>query len=262
MLQEFAEYLGQAALDGARLQKLDVPTNDPSKAMFWSPSAKQPIAVQLDPPPRQHKVSTLASFVDAFDRYAQGRMPSIWVNMQQVLCVMCDNEGAYRQHTLTLPVKPSPLFAVIQQLPINQKGLLGALRHSLKIATIDPDHLELAIANLTWETRDTTEGNFGTVKSTMGRSINSEVKGTRDIPNEVEISFDPFPGIGEELGNEMVTVNCSVTVDPSDQTIVVRPYPGEIEQAENAAVEMLRSYIAMTIGESSADAKVVFSGTP
>jgi hypothetical protein len=237
--------------------------NDPSRAYLWNPHTLKIEKQELNAAARKHTITTLASLAGAFHRYTTADKSSVWVTLTKVIVVIDDGEHpdlnpVDRRHSLTLPVTPSPLFDTLQKLPTAQKPLLNAVRHDLKPSKIQPENFEATISKLKWETTDTTVGEFGTVKSTMGRETNSEVKSGVDIPPEITVEFEPFPSLADILQTS-VTVECSVVVDPGDKTVTVRPYPGQINLATCQAVEALRAKIVELL---KADETTVFAGTP
>lgn len=237
--------------------------NNPDTAYLWNPHTLKIEEHALHAKARTHTVTTLESLAGAYSRYTANHTPSVWVTLTKVAVVIDDMDNPdfgpdQRRHSLTLPVTPSPLFETLGKLPTGQKELLTAVRHDLKPSKISPETFEATISRLQWETKDTTTGEFGTVKSTMGREVNSEVKSQQDIPPEVAIEFEPFPALANVL-QVLVTVECSVIIEPSEKKITVRPYPGQIDLAKCKAVEALRAKIVELL---EADAVTVFSGTP
>lgn len=235
-----------------------VDKNDSRHAYLWNQKTGTMDKIELQRPDRKHSITTLDSLAGAFARYGEKQIPSVWVSLTAVVVVLDDPETGFRADRITFPIQPSPLFDVLTKLPVQQKPLLNAVRHDLKPSRITPDSFELAIANLRWETTDVAEGNLGTVKSTMGRQVNAEVKGTSDIPPEVSVEFEPFPSLADKLQTSVV-VECSAVIDPAERTLSVRPYPGQIDLAKATAVERLRAKIAEML---DADDKVVFAGSP
>lgn len=259
---EKIQELAEAGVTKAEPSVMNLDPNDLRKVYLWNPHTLKIEEQTLEPASRRHTITTLDSLAGAFSRYAQGK-PSVWVSLTKVVVVIDDDEHpdigpCDRRHTLTLPIVPSPLFDTLQKLPTGQKALLGSIRHDLKPSKVSPETFEGTISKLKWETTDTTVGEFGTVKSTMGREVNSEVKSGADIPPEISIKFEPLPSLADVL-QATVTVECSVVVDPGEKTVTVRPYPGQINLATCHAVEALRAKIVELLG---ADEKTVFAGTP
>lgn len=237
--------------------------NDPSVKYLWNPHTLKIERQELKPAARKHTITTLESLASAFTRYTPEEKPSVWVTLEKVVVVIDDADHpdvgpVDRRHSLTLPVAPSPLFATLGNLPKEQKPLLLAVRHDLKPSRVLPETFETTISKLKWETTDTTTGEFGTVKSTMGRETNSEVKSGADIPPEISVEFEPFPALANVIQTS-VTVECSVVVDPGGKTVTVRPYPGQIDLAKCKAVEALRAKIVELL---KADEVTVSAGTP
>lgn len=238
-------------------QTMDIDEN-PAVVHVYNPASGVVEKFDVSPSARDHSATTIASLAAAFARYTATTDPSVWVSLTTVDVVLNDDPSDHRHHRIQLPVQPSPLFDAVCKLPREQKLLLNAIRHDLKPSEIAPETFELAIANLKWETVDTENGAFGTVKSTMGRQVNSEVKGEKDIPPEISVTFEAFPAIADECP-ATVTIECSVVIDPAERTILVRPYPGQVDKAKAFAVEALRKCIAKAIGSDGSD---VFAGSP
>lgn len=265
MFAELHKQIEDLAKRASGAKEVQINDNNPAVAHVYNAADGKIVEYDRKPPNRSHTLSTIASYADAYQRYAALGEPSVWVSLKSVVCVINDSDDEFRQHRLTLPVSVSPLFATVNSLPGEQEALLQAIRHDLKPAQIAPDTFELAIANLKWQTTDTAEGQYGTVKSTMGRSINAEVKGEKDIPPEIEVTFEPFPELCKEFQKygvpSTVTVVCSVHMVPADREIIVKPYPGQIGMAQAEAVELLRRVIAEAVGDD-VSASHVFAGTP
>lgn len=258
MLEEMLTKVESMARAGLSPSVLSLDKNDSRTAYLWNPRSEKLDKVELRRPDRRHTVTTLTSLAGAFARYTVAAVPSVWVSLSSVCVVMDDDSGDSRTDRISLPVTPSPLFDKLGSIPTQQKPLLNAIRHDLKPSKIAPESFELSIAALIWETTDTTEGNYGTVKSTMGRKVNSEVKSGGDTPPEVTVSFEAFPALSDDF-DCIVDVECSVIVDPSEKTITVRPYPGQLDMAKAIAVEALRTHVAESL---KATETTVFAGMP
>jgi hypothetical protein len=259
-LLAFFNAFATQARQSAGVNRVALDPNDPTRAYYANNLDGIIHDYQLVPPPRKHCVTTIASFGAAFAAYAGGAK-AVWVSLEKIVGVFNDGEKDPRNQTLEMAVVKSEIFWVLADIDDtnDQRELLALLRHDLKPTKITPDGFELAVSNLTWEENRTTEGNFGVVKSSMGKQITGEVRGERDIPLEVSVEFDAFPALANEF-EAIVKVDCSVTIDPLEQTITVKPYPGQLDQAKAKAVELLRAKIAEVVGDP--DGAKTFAGTP
>lgn len=265
MLREAIGTIAELTKNATVAKTIDLSLNNPAVSHVYNAADGKIVEYDRKPPNRGHTLSTIASFADAYKRYAEMANASVWVSLKSVVCIINDGEDQFRQNRLTIPVAVSPLFGTVGGLPVDQEQLLQAIRHDLKPAQITPDTFELAIANLKWQTTDTAEGSYGTVKSSMGRQINAEVKGEKDIPAEIEVTFEPFPELTKEFQQygvrSTVQVDCSVHMVPAEREIIVQPYPGQIGMAQADAVELLRRVISEAVGDD-VSASHVFAGTP
>lgn len=256
MISEAIETIKDLAIRSKDVEIIPIDKNNPSTVYVYKYADGSITEYTTATPPRSHRLTTIPSFAAAFASYGS-KASSVFVCLTDVVAVLDDE--AYRQSRLTLPVAPSPVFQTVANMtgPASQKQLLGILRHDLRPCDIAPDTLEVAVANLRWEFHDVTESAIGTVKSTMGRNVNAEVKGEGAIPLEITITFHPFPALAEQI-ETLVSVDCSVSIDAEAKAITVRALPGQIDLAKAAAVESLRACIAKAIND---DGSRVFSGT-
>lgn len=259
MLIEAIEKIESLATAANQIQELQETRR---KKRYWDRMERALVEVDKEAPARAAKVLTLGSLIDAANRFAaDAAVASLWVSSTQVVLIVNDGPGEFRDERVTLPLACSPVFGTLSGLvnakPLSQKGLLSLLRHDLNSANVSPSNFELAIQSLIWQTSDTEEGNVGTVRSTMGRSVNAEVRGELPIPAAITVTFLPYPALAQEI-LEPVSVTCSVVTDPEERTLTVRPLPGELEAATNRAVDEVAEWL-----ESRDTLSIdVFCGTP
>ncbi len=265
MLKELVEKLQEMTKQALTPTVMPLDPHEPGHVFWWNPTTGKLEDQAVAYPPRKSIVTTLASLTGAFQRYTADHTPSVWCSMNAVVIVFSDGEDQIsgidgRLHKITLPVAPSPLFALLPKIPTGQKELIGYLRHDLKPAGIEPPTFESTVSSLLWSKSSSTAQDIGTMKSTLGKSASSEVrpKDGSDLPPEIRITFEPFPALNRDLSAE-VEVDLSITVDAESEKIYVRPYPGQIEQAQASAVEQLRKKIAELLAVEST---VVFAGMP
>lgn len=259
--REALEFLEDQAVSAAAIDKV---YEDREVVRLLNHKTGEIHLIEKLPPVRSHTVGSLRSLADSYQRYASDESPSVWVSSRMVEIVIDDQShygNNFRQHTISMPVELSPVFADLKSLPKEQRPLVNALRHNLNSTVILPEGFELAISNLAWASGSLTEANIGTVKSTMGRSVTSELKVQREIPREISVTFHPFPTLIQDAPDFSVTVKCSVVTDPDEETISVVPYPGQLASAETVAVEQLRAHIATMLTTHAHDPSV-FAGTP
>lgn len=260
MLKEMIDKLQSLTTRSLTPTVLELDPHNPGRKFIWDPSSGKLIEQEISFPPRKHTITTLGSLKSAFERYTEDHQPSVWVSLTAVVVLFADADGDGRLQRLTLPVTPSPLFETVTKLPSNAKQLVGVIRHDLKPGEITPPNFEAAISKIKWLKASQATGEFGTLKSTMGREGTAEAVPGGDLPPEITIGFEPFPGLSADRLDAHVEVVLSVAVDPENEAIHVRPYPGQIEQAKASAVEQLRAKLIELLNVGDLD--VVFAGTP
>lgn len=259
MLKELLEYVVGLSLAGQRpiIEKNLIPNRN--AVAVWNEEEGQFYFLDDLPAPRKHVVTTLGSLAEAVGLYHYATATA-WVGLQHIFVLLDDiGEGQLRKNQIAVEVFCSPIFQQLSDLDdeseFSQKSFVDLIRRNLKPSVITPD-LDFAVMNLKWESHQTTEGSFAVQKSTMGKTISSEVKGEQAIPLEVTVGFCPFPSLDF---SSSVKVDCSIRVDSAEQTISMKPLPGSVEMAKAAAVDQLREHVRTLIGDK---VNGVFAGTP
>lgn len=203
-------------------------------------------------PPRAHSVSDLTSLATAIARF--GRDVTVWASLNDVVAVLDDGPGSYRDSIVSFCVAQSHVFDAIRDfpsvLPIQgspAKGILRHLRTEMRPATMTPEDFDLALHNVRMETTDTLATDHANKVDRIGRSVRAEVACSLELPDTVSFRFHPYPALIDAIPGQ-VTVGCSVTVDPLARTIVVKALPGELEAAETEATRLLQAAVVEAVG--------------
>lgn len=258
MIAEALELLAEQAQQADSPSILpEVTGQDPRKRFIH-----ELLPVEINPPPRRHVVTTLLSLANAIGIYKQNEDWTIWCSLKSVIAVLGDAHGSFlcERDTITLQLQPSPLWEIVEKLgqkPMTQVELFRKLKHDLGNANVEPESFSLAVENLKFSTETT--GEVTTAKTTMGRSVMAEARNTASIPEEITISFDPFPGDRIFDKPFMVHILCSVFVDAQECRIIVAPKPGELETERSRTLDALCLRIAEV---TAAPGERVLAGTP
>jgi hypothetical protein len=255
MLKEALQEIQKLCAERLTPTTLAIDGGNPLITYLWNPVTHQVEEFPRLPPARRHKVETLDSFRAAFESYGDagadgGRGAStIWIGSDRFreveATLICDDTNAdARRDRISWSFKLSPLFVGLSSMPNEQRSLYRMLRHDLRSTKIEPPNFPEAVAKLKWTTTTTSVGEFGTMKSTLSREANSELTAIIDLPPELTVTFDPVPLLsGHPEWNTLVSIACSVTVEPEDETISISPFPGEVDWALDMTIDSLRQVL-------------------
>jgi len=79
-------------------------------------------------------------------------------------------------------------------------------------------------------------------RQSFGRDVQAEVIGLQAIPEEVTLTVQPF----ENLKNKF-KVMCAIEIDASTSSFKLTPYPGELVDAVDGAMDVVRNSITMFV---------------
>lgn len=208
-----------------------------------------------EPLKRKHTVTSLDSLETAIATY-RGKRAAVWVSFDQLKVILDDDE--FGENSVRLELKRAPLFNLLLGLQEigDPKVLVNFFRHDCYTADVHPEGVAAALSNLRFVTQDEDSRTLTTTADSMGKSIRAEVSGTANLPERVEISFQPWPrlDIAEEL---RVNVPCRLNVDAGERLLSLVPLPGAIETAKNEATAYLINYLHGELSDC-----VILAGTP
>lgn len=267
MLAKALDALKTLAIDAADPTILPtIPGASPATRYVFLPAEKRLQEIEIPNPPRGHLVETLDSFraaVKTFryasaDPLAEDRPPLLWVSMSQVVAVFDDE--AFRQSRTTWKIQPSHVFGEVSDSgEFNHTEFVRFLRHTLADVLFDPDNLVDIVRAVKFTTGSETASEITPGKNTLGKSVMREVTGAVQIPEDVVLTFEPFPSADIFEVKKTVSVDCSLFTDAADQTFELSPKPGQIDAAKAEALDALRRRVAEVTGLSL---DRVLAGTP
>ena len=163
------------------------------------------------------------------DTYAS--LGSAWVAPQCVTLFIDER----RIGKAILPLRLNPAIAILGKLlKLKPKDLHSRLRIDLFDTRKTPEDFQEVMSVLRFEVNETSEAAIKKGDESIGKSVRSKVTAESEIPDGVVFSFRVYPDLAEL--DTSVSVSCAVVTEPSEGTISVIPYPGEIEKAILEAV--------------------------
>lgn len=255
MISEAITKVEKLAVEAAVPVKVD--TGDKHVTTLIIPRTGEQILFPHPSPPVASHAVTIESFALLMDRQELTPDATIYVHDKGAVCVLDDGPKDRRENRISLQLELSPVFSTIRNFAgksLDQKTLLKLLRADLGACQFDCDLLS-AVETIHWRSADDGTSTRTNAGDSMGRTVRAEVMGAKgSIPNEVEISFTPYPL--ENHGS--VTVGCSLIVDHEEKRFILTPYPGELDLAMVAGKETIREAIGGLIDTEGV--KIVLGG--
>ena len=193
-------------------------------------------------------VNSVADLIEAESLYVDRSMSqaTIWVETNQAV-LFPDSE---RKAKIVLPLRVNPAIAVLSQLKnLQPKALHRKLKVDLFATEIEPFDFAETIGSLKFETTDSTEVKIRKGDESIAKNVRSKVTGEMDVPDGVVFEFEFYPDLADVTST--VSIQCAVITEPSEGTISVIPYPGQIEKATIASVESVHDAIGQALPEVS-----------
>lgn len=249
MLKEALELIQRTAVRASSIQKLHEHRNGRTVVYGVNDLIKE---FDLGVPPRAHFVTTresLVAFVSSnnLDDY------SMWCD-DEMVTLLCNH--ADRQDKVTLQLLVSRQFIALRGMEENggrfgQRDFVRMLSRIFGLAepTVAP------FRRLDFHVLQVTEGDVRHGKDRIGKSVNAEVKGTIEIPEEIIVTVPIYETPGE---TDRYPVRLLIDLDAQRSEIICVPEPGELRMTMHQhQVEMIRR-LRQELGEEAR----IYQGRP
>jgi hypothetical protein len=215
--------------------------------------------VEIEPAPRQYSLFTLSSLAEALGKLgSEGAKSAVFVGSEVILAYLDEED---RRDMIRLPFQASEAHKAFLRAcnKMNQKTFIEVLRTSLH--GVLPTDLLPAIRRISFFRRADGSSKVEHAKESLGRSVESELQSTDVLPENVTATF-PFFSQPAEAANDKQSVDCSLMIDPDDQTFRVVPQGDSYEKAAAAARSMICEDLEQMLTDTGInDQVVILEGT-
>lgn len=150
---------------------------------------------------------------------------------------------ATRRASATCPLKPSEPWQILSRLEssaaLDQKALVRLLQIKFRGVLQDSDNVIAAFRNLKFSSKSDGASTVNHGKSTMGKSLQAEVSGEKDLPKELVFKVQVYENFAHA-----VDVICFVDIDAENATFKLTPYPLELRNAQAETVQKIGTLFA------------------
>jgi hypothetical protein len=220
--------------------------------------------VEAKPGPVKHIAQELKTIADFANRHKT--TATLWVatgmDGANAKCLMADKpEG----DQACIFLKHSDPFAELtklqsnwQKMPFKQHDLVLSLRTTFANAIDAKTDLLGCVRSVRFRTQAESSGVIEKGRASVGKSIEQQVSGAREIPEEVVFSV-PVYASGHMV---YVSVRVAIEVDMGKEQFFLIPLPGEIEKALATARLSIASWVVNQLEEDSPVRDKVYFGAP
>lgn len=210
--------------------------------------------VEIPPPPLDNVVYSLDALVGVIrDTKGGNGLAGVWHSDAAITAQFLNPSNEDRRDRVSLPLTYTPGFHKILELAarpcrLDQATFLRLLRFTLGV---DPAVVAL-FRKMDWSSSAAASGNVTFGASRMGKSIEAEVQGMDQLPEEILVATRVFI---ERLGQPTARVRCWVDLDVHAQSIALVPDQESIEEAR----DLMHDYLQTVL---SKELESVYYGTP
>lgn len=263
MLKQAIGLIQNTAVEAAAARVVEVPGDGRKILVQYAEQLKE---VAVPPPCRKHAVHTLADLIEYTLRVIAKIPPDappdpprvgpvVWHGVKGVVLVIDDED---RRDLVTFPLTYSRrlmrLCSLEQDKPtFDQKRFVRLLRTELGLPN---EGVVAKFRKLDWKVADEGSGSVQHGKDRMGKSIQAEVQGSDELPEEISVPVPVYQEAGER---QEYIVRCAVEIDAINQSFALIPLPEEIQKAIDNAQANIRDRLSLAIGASRA---AIYYGAP
>lgn len=258
----FVQKIQELATSACAIRQMNV-DREPPWVYFIVDQAKGTVQrMEAAPAPRRYVAYRLAD-VSALVRQfqAQSAMTFVWCGRGKVHVTL--DEAGTRREAITMAAPPSKAFERLKALeaerePMDQRAFLELLR--VELAGCVEDDFVALVRDLRFAANSEGLGQIQAGKESLGKKVMQEVvSGGRTIPDFVVATVPVYEDLVDESGRVFsVEVKCALSIDLSQQTLMLVPLPEQLTAAQRGADE----WIYKTLSPLGSDTVKVFCGSP
>lgn len=253
MLAEFLEALFEDNAETKKAKLFQLPGEKRNAFIDQNGTIR---AVPLPPPLRDSRVDAAEDLVNAARAYGIKERMSIWLASDRVVLVTDDDD---RLDRVTLHLRETEQWKTIKKLASTPKldhpQLISLLRAELPGAGDAGRALLEKVRKINFKNQVEGFSDVQHGRESLGRSIENQVTGIGEIPEQLEVVTALYDNPGER------DKECAIVIDlqilPADQRFRLKPTPDSMEGAQHFALLSIRTEI-----EKALPGVRIFFGTP
>jgi len=227
-LAEHIETLVEAAAETTMMQ----PLHEPGGYYYLKQPGKDAELVLANPPWHREVIESpveMEKFIK--ERMGDFKKPVIFYGDKSIVLVYDFNT---RRDVAKCDLVPSSQWNALVKLTgvsRTQKDFIRDLRVVYRSCLADTN-LIANLRGIKWDNRDGGDSNLQHGKESMGRQIINQVQGVDVIPEEISLTIPVF-----ENHTFRTRIQCAVDVNPESRTFALTPFPQELHNAMEAALD-------------------------
>lgn len=257
MIQEAIEKVQGLVEEGMSLQQLSVPGERPGLLHYFDRKRGEFRQLETEVGPRRYSARTLSEFaamVKYFEEIGATRKPIVLVDMSGALAIL--DEDDKRQSMVQMNFKVSEPFSLLASLgekarAFSQREMVWELRTTFKHC--DTSNLLEQVRTIKFKADSSGTSTIKTGNERISSDVIAEVKSdVGAVPEETRFDVPVFEQLVDDNGETSPEpVECAIDVRIDKQEFFLRPLPGEIKAAKEAALSWASNVLTRLLGDSA-----------
>lgn len=248
MLQEAIEYVVNEARKSKDARVIEV-RHEPDGVYYLQKPDGTVERIMAEASHRRHTAMDLSAVVEFFQEN-KSQAARIWYSRDRVVCVLDDDT---RRESVTLNLELSPQIKRLQQLEgtsggsMDQRAIVLMLRTTFRRCLGRTDNLLGLLRSIRFSGVSTGEGVVEHGKSSIGKTLQQELKAASELPEYVTLDVPVFTH--PSLAIKFFPIECALEPDAAECKFKLLPLPGEIERAVADGETMIAQLIGIAVGD-------------
>lgn len=253
--REAIKHLQDHAVEHSTAKIIGVPGGG-DESIVYLPGDTEPRIIEHKPRPRSYTATTIGAFCAMVTRLGSNRDTMVLVSLSGAVAILDEGDGRRRER-VRLRANINEAAGEIGRWQgehwHSQAELIRSLRTTLR-DTYSPADLLPTLRQIKFSKRTDGASEVQHGRESMGASIERQVSGAGDLPEDVVFSTPWFDPIGDATPPE-AAVTCALDIDTESAGFMLKPVIADIRRAELDAVAWLATEIAERVVDID-----VFSG--
>lgn len=234
--------------------------HEPSGTYYVLDGTGKMTKTKADVAPRAHKVDSIETIVAFAERFPD--TAAVWLGFEGVTVLMDDET---RRESARLALKPSKQFETLAKFdgegwrnhPLTQAELILLLRTTFARTASSSGFLS-TVRSLRFRSAAEGTGNIQHGKSSIGKQVEQQVSGEKEIPETVVFDIPVF----ESGFYVLAKVEVAIDINIAGERFHLIPLPGELAAVKEHACGQIEKHLLDNIDKDAEVHDRVYRGQP
>jgi hypothetical protein len=219
------------------------------------------VEIPVKPPVREHAVFSIEDLIVYAGNVAelQKEAPpcTVWHSDAGVVLILNDSD---RRDRVVFALNHSNQFKAMQALEAKRPSMTQTeFIRVLRLELFVPEATIAIFRKLDWKNSVEQHGEKLRNRESLGKSVESQVLGTAEIPDSLTISLPVYCNLGQD---REYSIRCLVELDAINARIQLVPEAGELDRAVDTHQAFLRGVLESSLQDDGGPTVPIYYGNP